>query len=270
MKENRDSKIGHNLLILRGEMSQEELADKMRTLGYKWSKATVWSIEKGERPLRLTEAEDVMKILDPSSAGLWPLTSDLDYASMDRTLINLKDKINELFDIWQEVEDMRTSIAATASVLKEDNALGSIEPHVKEELFFSRPEMILGEFLTRTLNNARVANGKDKLPTSIDKYYKAMNTPSEEDKRNEELGLLRKLDPTIPTIAFGNPEESEKIFDETLLKTTSSSSSSSSDESDADAMLKSFTESNGKQDKFGTVAYEDENKDLESRGGDGR
>lgn len=52
-----DELIGRNLTVLRGSMSQKELADRMRKLGFKWSQATVWSIEKGERPLRLTESE---------------------------------------------------------------------------------------------------------------------------------------------------------------------------------------------------------------------
>lgn len=37
-------------------MSQVELADAMRGHGFKWSQATVWSTETGERPLRLSEA----------------------------------------------------------------------------------------------------------------------------------------------------------------------------------------------------------------------
>jgi transcriptional regulator with XRE-family HTH domain len=52
-----DELIGRNLTLLRGSMSQKELAERMRKLGFKWSQATVWSIEKGERPLRLTESE---------------------------------------------------------------------------------------------------------------------------------------------------------------------------------------------------------------------
>lgn len=44
-------------------MSQKDLAERMRERGWKWSQATVWSIEKGERPLRLAEAEDVSAVL---------------------------------------------------------------------------------------------------------------------------------------------------------------------------------------------------------------
>lgn len=58
-----DKQIGKNLAQFRGIMSQKELADRMRDLGWKWSQATVWSIEKGERPLRLVEAEALQSIL---------------------------------------------------------------------------------------------------------------------------------------------------------------------------------------------------------------
>lgn len=58
----RDRQIGQNLQQLRGDMSQAALAEKMREYGFKWTQATVWSIEKGERPLRLTEAEAVADV----------------------------------------------------------------------------------------------------------------------------------------------------------------------------------------------------------------
>lgn len=53
----RDAKIGENLTGLRGSTSQQDLANEMRRRGFKWSQATVWSVEKGERPLRLAEAD---------------------------------------------------------------------------------------------------------------------------------------------------------------------------------------------------------------------
>lgn len=50
--------LGNVLKSQREELllSQTELADKMRAAGFKWSQATVWSVESGERPLRLSEA----------------------------------------------------------------------------------------------------------------------------------------------------------------------------------------------------------------------
>lgn len=62
MGSDRDSAIGANVMRLRGEMSQQAVADAMRERGHKWSQATVWSVEKGDRPLRFTEAEDLASV----------------------------------------------------------------------------------------------------------------------------------------------------------------------------------------------------------------
>jgi hypothetical protein len=64
-----DEKIGRNLARLRGNRSQKDIADAMRERGWKWSQATVWSIEKGERPLRVAEAADLAQILDQERLG---------------------------------------------------------------------------------------------------------------------------------------------------------------------------------------------------------
>lgn len=46
-------------------MSQKDLAERMRdTYGWRWSQATVWSVEKGERPLRFLEATDIVDIFE--------------------------------------------------------------------------------------------------------------------------------------------------------------------------------------------------------------
>ncbi len=58
-----DAEIGTNLTRIRGSRSQKDVADAMRDRGFKWSQATVWSVEKGERPLRLTEAQALGSVL---------------------------------------------------------------------------------------------------------------------------------------------------------------------------------------------------------------
>ncbi len=58
-----DEIIGRNLARLRDSVSQTDLASRMRTRGHKWTQPTVVSIEKGERPLRVSEAMDVSEIL---------------------------------------------------------------------------------------------------------------------------------------------------------------------------------------------------------------
>jgi hypothetical protein len=61
--DNLDTQIGQNVVRLRGATSQKEIANQMRDRGWKWSQATVWSVEKGERSLRLAEAGDLATIL---------------------------------------------------------------------------------------------------------------------------------------------------------------------------------------------------------------
>jgi hypothetical protein len=60
----RNRQIGENVHELRGSVPQETVAAGMRERGHaKWSQSTVWSVETGSRPLRLTEAEDLAKVL---------------------------------------------------------------------------------------------------------------------------------------------------------------------------------------------------------------
>ncbi len=66
-----DDQIGRNVAECRDRigMSQKDVAERMRELGWKWSQATVWSVEKGERPLRLAEADDLARRVFSISAG---------------------------------------------------------------------------------------------------------------------------------------------------------------------------------------------------------
>lgn len=68
-----DRLIGETVKELRGERSQKTLADEMRSrFGHAWSQSTVWSIETGARPLRLTEAQDLADLLGVSIERLLP------------------------------------------------------------------------------------------------------------------------------------------------------------------------------------------------------
>lgn len=59
MATEQDQRIGEAVIALRADRTQQAVADDMRERGWKWSQATVWSVEKGERPLRLAEAGDL-------------------------------------------------------------------------------------------------------------------------------------------------------------------------------------------------------------------
>ena len=58
-----DVEIGSRVKTARGEMSQVDLAQSMRQAGFMWSQAAVWSTEKGERSLKLSEAVELCEIL---------------------------------------------------------------------------------------------------------------------------------------------------------------------------------------------------------------
>lgn len=59
----RDKLIGQNVTAFRRERTQKAIAEAMRASGHKWSQATVWSVEQGERPLKLAEALDLAQVL---------------------------------------------------------------------------------------------------------------------------------------------------------------------------------------------------------------
>ncbi|GAB2843448.1 helix-turn-helix domain-containing protein [Microbacterium insulae] len=91
-----DVEIGRNLARIRGALSQKDLADAMRARGFRWSQATVWAVEKGERPLRLSEAEAVGRILDVHHAILLSTSEQIDFTHRFREFTDVLDSIEQL------------------------------------------------------------------------------------------------------------------------------------------------------------------------------
>lgn len=91
-----DEQIGRNLMVLRSDMSQKDLADHMRKRGFKWSQATVWAIEKGERPLRLTESEAIGAIFDIHGNALTSTTTEFDRTMTARAHYDRMQQIADL------------------------------------------------------------------------------------------------------------------------------------------------------------------------------
>lgn len=58
-----DAVIGANLKRLRGDTNQADLAEEMKRRGHRWSQATVWAVQRGERSLKLAEARDLAEVL---------------------------------------------------------------------------------------------------------------------------------------------------------------------------------------------------------------
>ncbi|MGC5078145.1 helix-turn-helix transcriptional regulator [Agrococcus sp. DT81.2] len=108
-----DAQIGRNLARLRGELSQQDLAGRMRERGWKWSQATVWSIEKGERPLRLAEARAVADIvLKPLDLLLWTDGAS-EIMARQQAVKRASDEVTEAMDRLAHAQ-MELAIAADA------------------------------------------------------------------------------------------------------------------------------------------------------------
>lgn len=65
-----NEEIGAGIRSLRGERSQQSIAAAMREHGWKWSQATVWGVETGERPIKYMEALSLAEILGVEPADL--------------------------------------------------------------------------------------------------------------------------------------------------------------------------------------------------------
>jgi len=66
-----DFEIGRKLanIRLKRSLSQDQLADMMNERGHQWSRKTVWSMERGIRSIRLSEAYDLEDVLGVSLFG---------------------------------------------------------------------------------------------------------------------------------------------------------------------------------------------------------
>lgn len=74
-------------------MSQQDLASEMRSRGFKWAQATVWSIETGERPLRFTEYKELEHFGGFSIGSPKRHQPDLGLDLAIKALQDLKDKL---------------------------------------------------------------------------------------------------------------------------------------------------------------------------------
>ncbi|RPE75622.1 hypothetical protein EDF28_3567 [Curtobacterium sp. PhB137] len=105
-----DEQIGKNFTRLRGDLSQKEVAELMRARGFRWSQATVWSIEKGERPLRLSEAQAVVEVL---GQPFFDLTADDGEAVVDAWMRECSNASKALEAAVDRFEQARMQLALT-------------------------------------------------------------------------------------------------------------------------------------------------------------
>jgi hypothetical protein len=129
----RDVRIGRNLAQWRGQRTQVALADEMRARGWKWSQATVWAVEKGERPLRLAEAADLTVILSEGGPARSPMhllmteaelnltrTLDASYEADDQVLTAAKNWSERRGALAEAALAARTEVGQSTGSLNRD------------------------------------------------------------------------------------------------------------------------------------------------------
>jgi len=110
---NTDELIGQNVARYRGDLSQRELATRMRELGWKWSHLTVASVERGERPLRLAEAQDLARVLETQ---VYSFTSDPDRSLLIEYIREVARAEKGVLEAFENLTRRQFALAELASV----------------------------------------------------------------------------------------------------------------------------------------------------------
>lgn len=197
----RNEQIGANVKSLRGEMSQDELAKRMREYGYKWSKATVWAIEKGERPLKLTEAKDLL-----SSLGLDWRTQIPDLL-LDNGVVNLYTRYSVVSKMRDRLTDSFVQLSsayldlllAAAQASDEDRRFAEKEfgdmieeasPEGVAVAYWGEIDGAKDEYYYSFAKNAEhnggdwgagLSEAKQKLPVILGKYWQYIDPDADDE-----------------------------------------------------------------------------------------
>lgn len=139
----RDEVIGSMIQTARKPHSQKWLADEMRDRGHKWSQATVWAVEKGVQPLRVTEAVDLAEVLGISFAEFSADSSDVAYirrlaAETQTARATAVDAVSE----WMFVQaGLDYKFKDIAEVL-DDQLLAHLKAQIMRELVVSAEDLL--------------------------------------------------------------------------------------------------------------------------------
>lgn len=146
-KRTRDQEIGYNLTRLRGDMSQQALADKMRAAGFDWAQATVWSVEKGKRPVRLAEAEALVDIFGVELSDLLNFASTYVLSGAITQLVSLEVELEAIASRYEQ--QLREAVRLADVLVSDGVPEGEVEDqlsagfHVDEQGQPRRPDAIV-------------------------------------------------------------------------------------------------------------------------------
>lgn len=161
-----DDQIGKNLATLRGQVTQQELGEKMRQRGFKWSQATVWDVERGKRPLRLTEALEVVAILNKPGVtveSLWADPAEL------RATRELKSAFATVREKWENTVWAIQQLLASHDAMREKMDRVSLEdlPPIAETRITRRPKGAGESQANMTQTQSRAESVADWMRRSV-------------------------------------------------------------------------------------------------------
>lgn len=99
----RDRVIARNFQRLRGNITMDELALRMRKLGHKWSRTTVYSIEHNERRLQASEAYDFLSAIGRDPNKDLPLLYDLQPTLLELAEYKLMQYRIQFHEAWSKL-----------------------------------------------------------------------------------------------------------------------------------------------------------------------
>lgn len=181
MAEERDINVGKNLTRYRGSRSQQAIADAMRERGWKWSQATMWSIERGDRPVRLVEAADLAVVLQISIEDLLarPSVAQAARDAIDAAeeVLAAHKKAVRAIDMLNGIRDDLVTALDRACVFPEwqpdtaqteliERALGSVGETVVEVWRIRKAPAVTGGAKTEAIDNLTKAHGTEFSPTT--------------------------------------------------------------------------------------------------------
>lgn len=130
----RNQQIGKNLERLRNGMSQEALAKNMREFGHKWSKATVWAVERGDRPLKLTEANDLLRIFGrDSNRDMALLLRDSRNAEVSEAISEARNRLQRFADSCDDAEEYAVKLT---HICNQKKTMAELDEDLRDELHY--------------------------------------------------------------------------------------------------------------------------------------
>lgn len=131
----------------------------MRERGWKWSQATVWAVEKGDRPLRLAEANDLAAILKKSVAAFMYSPGEHEIEKADQRLQESRKSLEDALTSHLHKRIRMAQLLDAARRRGED--LGRVARAGEAHLRIA-PETVVREWRIREAGTSRVSEEIDE------------------------------------------------------------------------------------------------------------